>query len=225
MADFVMSDIVPDFCRAIEKTGNRVIKTNPVNAFYEAERKHADMQILPIGGKIIELRETEYGFKNPVKCEKCAEQKYPGNVLLNCLLLNNKLYGKLSAADPSVMKICASLGIKTVNVNQGYTRCSTLIIGNKAAITSDNGIKTALESDGAEVLLIQPGNIVLDGFDYGFIGGAGVSYNGKTFFFGNIKNHPDYERIRAFCNKYNSELEILCNDIPLTDIGGAVIID
>ena len=128
----------------------------------------------------------------------------------------------MRAIDKAVLKLCESLEIETINVNQGYTRCSTLVINDRAAITSDISIKNALESNGAEVLLISPGNIFLDGFDYGFIGGAGVSFDGKTVFFGNVKKHPDYEKIRGFCKKYNSKLEILCEHIPLTDIGGAV---
>lgn len=222
MAMFVMSDIVPEFCRAFETMGHRVVAASSVEIFYKPERKHADMQLLTIGEKIIELREADYGFANTIKCEKSAEQKYPGNVLLNCLLLNNKLYGKLRAVDKAVLKLCESLEIETINVNQGYTRCSTLVINDRAAITSDISIKNALESNGVEVFLISPGNIFLDGFDYGFIGGAGVSFDGKTVFFGNVKKHPDYEKIRVFCKKYNSKLEILCEHIPLTDIGGAV---
>ena len=92
MAMFVMSDIVPEFCRAFETMGHRVVAAQSVEIFYKPERKHADMQLLTIGEKIIELREADYGFANTIKCERSAEQKYPGNVLLNCLLLNNKHY-------------------------------------------------------------------------------------------------------------------------------------
>ncbi len=225
MAKFVMSDIVPEFFRAFENSGHWVEAARSVEVFLNPEKKHADMQLLPIGGKIIELNEVDYSFENTIKCEKSAEKNYPGNVLLNCLLMDNKLYGKLSAVDKAVIKLCDSLGIERININQGYTRCSTLVINDNAAITSDIGIKNALEKNGAKVLLISPGYIELKGFDYGFIGGAGVSFDGKTVFFGNVKKHPDYEKIRAFCEKNNSNIEIWCENLPLTDIGGAVRIN
>ena len=48
--------------------------------------------------------------------------------------------------------------------------------------------------------------------------------SGKVYFFGNIKNHPDYDKIKEFIKYNNSIIEIICQDMPITDIGGAVII-
>lgn len=62
--------------------------------------------------------------------------------------------------------------IEIVNINQGYARCSTLILNNRTAVTADISVKNALEKDGAKVLLISSGDIKLEGYDYGFIGGA-----------------------------------------------------
>ena len=118
---------------------------------------------------------------------------------------------------------CAAKKIPLVHVKQGYTRCSSLVIGDNAVITADKSIAKALKADGAEVLSIQPGHIRLEGFEYGFIGGAGFFDNGTTYFFGNIKKHPDYERIKVFCAEYNSKIEILNREEQLTDIGGVVI--
>ena len=123
-----------------------------------------------------------------------------------------------------MLDYCKNNGIKTVNVNQGYARCSTLIVAQNAAITADKSIEKALKSNGAEALLISEGNIRLEGFDYGFIGGASCTDEKTVYFFGNVKKHPDYEKIKAFCDRYNSNIEILCEDEPLTDIGGAVLI-
>jgi hypothetical protein len=89
---------------------------------------------------------------------------------------------------------------------------------------TEAGIEKALKNNGVEVLLISPGNIELKGFDYGFIGGAGFYNNGTVYFFGNVKKHPDYDKIKQFCDSYNSDIEILCQDMPLTDIGSAVVL-
>ena len=43
-----------------------------------------------------------------------------------------------------------------------------------------------------------------------------------TIFFGNIEKHPKYHRIKKFCLKNNSDIKILCPNMPLTDIGGIV---
>lgn len=227
MYTFVMSDKYPQFCKGIQKMGNRVISSDTIDLFHSPEQKHADMQVLPINDKIFILNEcvklkNKLSNKNLIFCSKKAGKSYPENILLNCLFMNNTLYGKLSATDKNVLEYCKDNNIKTVNVNQGYTRCSTLIINQNTAITSDPSISKALNKNGAEVLLISPGNIVLEGFDYGFIGGASTKINDTIFFFGNLENHPDYIKIKEFCFNHNSNIELLCKNMPLTDIGGIV---
>lgn len=214
MKKLVMSKKIPCFCEELNKFGYEIIPTKKINTFLEPEQYHADMQILCIKNKVITLDD----------CIKKPGKNYPENILLNCLYHNNKLYGKLSATDSSVREYCRENNIETVNVNQGYTRCSTLVVNDKAVITADKSIEKGMKNNGVEVLLISAGNIVLEGFDYGFIGGASFSDNNTIYFFGDITKHPDYNKIKEFTSKHNSIIEILCKTQPLTDIGGAVLI-
>ena len=228
MSTFVMSDKYPCFVKEIEKLGHTVISSDTVDTFPIPEQKHADMQILPINSDIFILNEcTALAKKIPndrlIYCDKKAGKKYPENILLNFLFLNNILYGKLSAIDKNLLDFCEENSIKTVNINQGYARCSTLVLNEKAVITSDLSIEKALKKDGVEVLLISSGNIILDGYDYGFIGGASGKIDENTVvFLGNVTNHPDYRRIENFCENHNISIKIICKDMPLTDIGGIV---
>lgn len=228
MSTFVMSDKYPCFVREIENLGHTVISSDTVDIFPIPEQKHADMQILPINSDIFILNEcTVLAQKIPsdrlIYCDKKAGKKYPENILLNFLFLNNTLYGKLSAIDKNLIDFCEENSIKTVNINQGYARCSTLVLNEKALITSDLSIEKALKKDGVEVLLISSGNIILDGYDYGFIGGASGKIDENTVvFLGNITNHPNYRRIENFCENHNISIKIICKDMPLTDIGGIV---
>lgn len=214
MKKLVMSKKYSCFCEEINKFGYEIIPTKKINTFLEPEQYHADMQILCIKNKVITLDD----------CIKKPGKNYPENILLNCLYHNNKLYGKLSATDSSVREYCRENNIETVNVNQGYTRCSTLVVNDKAVITADKSIEKGMKNNGVEVLLISAGNIVLEGFDYGFIGGASFSDNNTIYFFGDITKHPDYNKIKEFTSKHNSIIKILCKTQPLTDIGGAVLI-
>ena len=214
MKKLVMSKRYPCFCEELQKFGYKIIPTKKIKTFLEPEQYHADMQILCIKNKVIKLDD----------CIKKPGKNYPENILLNCLYHNNKLYGKLSATDSSVREYCRENNIETVNVNQGYTRCSTLVVNDKAVITADKSIEKGMKNNGVEVLLISAGKIVLEGFDYGFIGGASFSDNNTIYFFGDITKHPDYNKIKEFTSKHNSIIEILCKTQPLTDIGGAVLI-
>lgn len=228
MSTFVMSDKYPYFVKEIENLGHTVIASDTVNIFPIPEQKHADMQILPINNDIFLINEcTVLAEKLPKErllfCNKKAGNKYPEDILLNFLYLNNTLYGKLSAIDKNLLDYCKENNIRTVNINQGYARCSTLVLNKKAVITSDLSIEKALKKDGVEVLLISSGSIVLDGYDYGFIGGASGKIEENTIaFFGNVTSHPDYKKIENFCDNHNLSINVICPYMSLTDIGGMV---
>ena len=228
MSTFVMSDKYPCFVKEIEKLGHTVISSDTVDTFPIPEQKHADMQILPINNDIFLVNEcTVLAEKLPKErllfCNKKAGNKYPEDILLNFLHLNNTLYGKLSAIDKNLLDYCKENNIRTVNINQGYARCSTLVLNKKAVITSDLSIEKALKKDGVEVLLISSGSIVLDGYDYGFIGGASGKIEENTIaFFGNVTSHPDYKKIENFCDNHNISINVICPYMSLTDIGGMV---
>ena len=215
MRSLIMSDVYPGFCRELSEKGYHIIPTETVDYFHLPEQRHADMQLLIIDGRLFKLSD----------CEKTVMREYPNNVLLNCLYHNHRLYGNVKAIDPVVIRYCKEQNIPVENVNQGYSRCSVMPVNDNAVITADRSLQKALVKNGAEVLLIQPGDIRLDGYPYGFIGGAGFTDNDTVFFFGNVRKHPDYEKIKVFCNRYDSKIEILCPSEPLTDIGGAVLIN
>ena len=226
-----MSDKYPQFVRELKKMGYRVISSDTISIFPKPEQQHADMQILPIDNDIFLLSECsdlkeKLHSKTFTLCENLAGYKYPENVLLNFLYLNGKLYGKKSAIDSALQRYCNDNHIEIINVNQGYARCSTLVINESAVITSDRSIEKALKNNGVDVFFISSGNILLDGFDYGFIGGASGKLNENTIiFFGNVKKHPDYTKIKDFCNKYNMGIKIISEEMPLTDIGGIVKVE
>lgn len=226
MSTFVMSDKYPQFVRELVRRGHRIIPSECVKTLVLPEQKHADMQILNINNDIFILREcaelqNKLKNKNIIRCKNTAGEKYPANILLNFLCLKNTLYGKISAIDPVLKGYCLKNNIKMINVNQGYCRCSTAVVSENAAITADKTIEKAFKENGADVLTINPGNIDIDGFNYGFIGGASGKIDDNTIiFFGNLKEHPDYLKIKEFCKKHNVKIDIICPELPLTDIGG-----
>lgn len=214
MKQLIMSSQLPCFCDALADRGYIIIPTKNIDEFYTPERSHADMQVLQVRDKVFTLDD----------CQNQINRKYPKNVLLNCLYLNDKLYGNLNAVDPVVKEYCNQCGIEMIYVNQGYARCSTYVLNQNAVITADTSIEKAVAENGAEVLRISPGHIRLPGFDYGFIGGAGFCDDGNAYFFGDISLHPDYDRVEAFCKKHGIQITALCKTQPLTDIGGTVLI-
>ena len=146
MSSFVISNKYLCFADELSKMGHNVIFSDTVKAFPQPEQAHADMQILTINNTVFVLQECEKLKTLPYKenliiCKSKAGKKYPENVLLNFLFFNNKLYGKVSVIDPTLYKYCVKNDIEIVNINQGYARCSTLILNNRTAVTADISIK------------------------------------------------------------------------------------
>lgn len=230
MSSFIMSDEFPRFCRIVQSFGNTVIPSDRVEAFNQPEQLHADMQALSINEKIFLLNECK-SLKNKLSeysdrlifTETVIKGNYPENVRLNALFISNMLFCKASSLDNSVREYCSNNDIKIINVNQGYSRCSTAIAGKNAAITADTAIFNALKKEGIEVLKIRSGFIALNGYEYGFIGGASINLDENTLgIFGDISLHPDCQIINQFCNSHNVNLVSLCKGIIPIDIGGAV---
>ncbi|MBR1481824.1 MAG: hypothetical protein IJ598_02520 [Ruminococcus sp.] len=214
MSTVYMSGQYPEFIRAMEQLGHRVIPTKPFTTFHHPEQYHADMQLLKINDRLFSIE----------NCRRKVGKKYPANVRLNCLYLGNRLYGNLDAVDDTVLDYCHENGIAPVHVNQGYTRCSTLVVNQNAVITADSSIENAMRQYGVDVLRIVHGHIRLDGYPYGFIGGCSATINDTIYFFGSVNHHPDSSRIQSFIASYHANIEILCRNHPLTDIGGVVVV-
>ncbi|MBE6606356.1 MAG: hypothetical protein E7635_04905 [Ruminococcaceae bacterium] len=195
---------------------------------------HPDMQVLVIGDTVItvnelyaksaELRQACEG-KEVLFTEADLKDKYPSDVLLNACLVEKKLIARKDSLDMSVIHACQKHRVEIVNVKQGYAKCSTLVLGDKAIISADRTIVAASKMCGIDALLVSSGHIILDGYNYGFIGGASFynADNNTVYFFGDIKYHPNCVKIRSFIEKY--KVNIVCTeDCPLYDYGGAVVI-
>ncbi|MBQ8310214.1 MAG: hypothetical protein IJX80_04275 [Clostridia bacterium] len=145
--------------------------------------------------------------------------KYPKDVLLNAVPI-----GKHLLCHPSVVasELAECFADFILPVHQGYTKCSVLPIGDRALITSDESIHSAVSRAGMDVLRIMPGHIRLDGYGYGFIGGcASFSPYQKTdtiYFCGALSSHPDAASITDFCKRHGYQIRSL-GRFPLTDIG------
>ena len=185
---------------------------------------HPDMLCAVVNGRM--LLESRYYEENLNLFEGLSvevtdetfEKKYPHDILLNTLSLDGTVYGHEMVSN----KIKQSAN-RFVTTKQGYARCSTLLLKEaNAAVTADPTIAKALTADGIEVMKITPGHIVLEGYDYGFIGGASAVIGNEVLFFGNIERHIDHAAIVSFIVSHGYT-PVSLSDSELYDYGGAVI--
>ena len=144
---------------------------------------------------------------------------YPGDVSLCACKIGNRVICNERTTDESI----TSSGIEVIGVRQGYAKCSVCVVSDNAVITSDSGIAAALDGSSVDVLKIAQGHIRLDGFEYGFIGGASFKMNDTVYLTGRLNEHPDGNEIERFIFSHGSEIEYL-TDLEAFDIGGAVVV-
>lgn len=197
---------------------------------------HADMLIFEMGGCVFAERKYIEGAKSifdtvasfgydVIPCDISLDNKYPDDIAFNMALCNNVLYGNTKHNASNVIEFAKANGIKINDVKQGYTKCSTVVLGNAAIITADGGIASAAERNGIAVLTTKnsPDSVTLSGYSYGFIGGACGVYNGNVYFTGNIELHPQGDIIKSFCQSLGYSTVNL-SDSKLVDVGGIIFL-
>lgn len=142
---------------------------------------------------------------------------YPGDVAYNvarigkCVILNKK------TVDENILNYYTEKGFTIINVKQGYAKCNICTNG-KVAVTEDEGIHSALSENDIKTLKIPAGSVRLEGFDYGFIGGASGSFRDKILFCGEIKNKEIFNQIKNFFKSNDTEIIVIDKE-ELTDYG------
>ncbi len=132
--------------------------------------------------------------------------------------------GKYTIYDPDTIDgaVKPLIGGVSVTVAQGYTKCAACVVDDHSIITADAGVSRAAKNAGMDVLDIAPGYIALDGYGYGFIGGASFKINSNVIAFtGTLDEHPDKERIMRFLAEHGQKAVFLTPE-PIFDIGGAI---
>lgn len=178
---------------------------------------HPDMTLTKIDDVFVASPDSFEYYKNflgmKVICGKTElSSHYPYDIAYNVLIYKNFAFAKAEYTDAVVKEELKKRNIKLINVNQGYAKCSTAVC-QEGIITADETIYASCRENGINALKITPGHINLTGYDYGFIGGTSGIIDGKLTFFGDISKHPDYLKIKEFC-----DFDFV-TDFPLTDVG------
>lgn len=211
-----------NFYNYIQSKGYTIVKLQESSSTYKSIAKHPDIFSFSLGSKLIIAPEiTKYFDENLKKHiiwgKSEIKEQYPDNICYNVARVGKFAIHNTEYTDPVIKE---KLDCQWIHVNQGYTKCNTLIVNEDSLITSDQSIYKETVKEGLKCLLIRPEHIILKGLNYGFIGGASVKINQEIVFYGNISKHPDYSKIKKFIE--NRNLKIKFFEFPLEDIGSGV---
>lgn len=201
------------------------IEMPALNNVIEPLKMHSDLGMHITPERII-IEPTIYDYialSNP-RLHKCLKRgktelksKYPEDIAYNCLGFKKILFHHENI-DENVKMDYIRNGFKSVIVKQGYVRCSSLVVDENSVITDDAGLFSIFIENGANALLVEKGDVVLRGLNYGFIGGTAGRVGDCMIFNGSLSKHRDGLKIKSFIEDRGVKILELKDD-DLEDCG------
>lgn len=135
---------------------------------------------------------------------------YPADVAFNAACTGRFFIHNLSATNEKLLLAAKEMGMTLIDVRQGYTKCSVVVVDETSIITYDEGIIAACSKyPEISVLRVAPGFVRLDGYDTGFIGGASGRVGREIIFHGDLFGHPDFSAIGRLHRKARPVLQVV----------------
>lgn len=207
---YISENAYPKTVKYIASLGRKAEIITARKNVYPEISAHPDIFMCRLPDKIVFAPQNKPGYSYP----ECAAY--------NAVCLGDYFIHNLRCTAPELLEEAETAGLKPVNVNQGYTRCSTVIVDRNSAVTSDKGIAKVLSGlAGISVLYISEGFIKLPGFSSGFLGGCSGIIEETLIFNGDLGTHPDHSHICAFAAERGVKIRHFPG-LPLTDIGSMI---
>lgn len=224
----IVAENFPEKSLKILKEYGKIARTKSNKNLMKGLDIHTDILVhpLPSGELVVDRENFEYykkifPDKNILPSHSILSKKYPKDVALNAFTFKNYFIHNLKFTDKVLLDYYKNSGYEMINIKQGYGKCSSLVTED-FIITSDGGIYESLR-DSIPIYKINHGEIRLQNFNYGFIGGASGVLGKKIFFTGDFSHHSSYEEILKIIKKYDYEIEIL-SDETIEDFGSIYFI-
>lgn len=191
---------------------------------------HPDIFFCQVGNTLIASPDVPEIFNDLLKKREirftygkhAIGSEYPSCAHYNAVITKNFLIHNLSLTDNVIL--CSATGKKKIDVRQGFTRCSLLMLDEENFITSDEGIFKTLKNERLHGLWVSPKNVLLPGYKHGLFAGACGVYGKEIFICGNLNHFSDGEKVKAFAESLDFRI-IELYDGPLFDGGGMLFME
>lgn len=186
---------------------------------------HCDLMAVHMGKNelaVIERSESDCLNINNIELNLIANMQkpqYPYDAELNfCIVGRHVIFNPKTANSELIDK----LDLIKLECKQGYTKCSVCVADENSIITSDSAIANIALRAGLDVLKISNNIVALNGFEYGFIGGASFKISKTQLAFtGVIEDQAERCRIERFLSEHDI-VPVYLTDRRIFDIGSAI---
>lgn len=218
----------------LKRQGLQIIKTIKCGEVHESIAYHPDIVIHPVNYNTLVVAPNVFEYYKDklqkmgiklIKGERFLDREYPGDIAYNVGRLSNFAIHSFKYTDEVLKLYLKKENLTFVDVKQGYSKCSLAVVNETSAITADIPIYNKLSSLGFNILLIEPGHILLEGQKYGFIGGTNGSLSkNESMISGVLDSHPNKNEIISFFEKNKVQL-IFLSKKTILDIGTIITLN
>lgn len=234
--DFRMRAVEKDFLRNL---GYTVIDNGFNINVYDEVSAHVDIYYLKVGNVVFAAPEKRNLLPfNVVCCTTPVGGVYPSDIPYNVCIVGNNAIHNFKHTDTVLKMYLEGHGFNLINVEQGYTNCSTVVLDDNSCITSDIGIARALMDNGIDTLYVSEPDIKLKrrsnkmfikesqmSFEnspmQGFIGGAMARLGDTVILFGDVNNLINGNKIKNFVEKKGLKFHNF-EGLEVVDYGGVL---
>ena len=227
--------ITDELALSLGRYADKIIKLPPSPLLAAPVASHPDMLIWSFGRYIVTpshyrqlaadiCAELETAGFDILEATERMSPEYPNDVALNCATVGKYVIANTSTMSSSIKAITDRYGLIPLHTKQGYAKCSIAVVSDTALITADKSIYSIAKASSLDALLIGEGHVDLNGYGYGFIGGASGTVDGHALFCGDLSLHPNGESIAEFC-KSHGKTAVSLSHKPLYDYGTVMLLD
>ena len=132
-----ISSLAGESIKKLNTLGIETFKITPNYSLPVPVNSHADLQMLHFGKDVI-FCQDEHLFSGELdkkfkfyKINEITGNTYPYDVRLNCAIIGNNLISNEKTISKDILEYAYKNGMRIINVNQGYSKCSICIIDEK----------------------------------------------------------------------------------------------
>ncbi|HBH13380.1 MAG: Uncharacterized protein XD91_0531 [Clostridiales bacterium 38_11] len=230
IVDYRMNETI---IKQLNQYCSEIIMTRPHPYLMEPVNGHPDMVMMQYDDRTLIVCPEEYEYYqgkiagkgiNIIRGTSRLNRNYPWDIPYNAIRIGKTIIHHIAYTDKMIVEKATDDKLLRVDVKQGYTKCSVIHMKNHGIITADRQLYEIVNSLGIDSLLVRTGHVELNGFDYGFVGGASGYHNGRLFLTGTLVHHPDCCLIQEFLESKSMQVVYLSNN-PLYDYGTIIILN
>ncbi|MBE5039622.1 hypothetical protein INF28_03985 [Oscillospiraceae bacterium DSM 107454] len=215
----------------LEQAGCKIISSSMVPQLNDATATHPDMQIHAVNDNTAFCAPECFAYYRRVLPKRIhliagntrLKGTYPFNCAYNVARVGNYVFCNTESVDPLLIQWYRTNRKIIIPIRQGYAKCNLCPLSDEAFLTEDRGIYNTVIKQNLPVkcFLLPAGEVILDGYPYGFIGGASGGFKEILFWYGNPEYCSFYSQLEKLMQTYHIS-NISLYDMPLYDLGGII---